>query len=432
METVAKECLDQTETVMRRQAGELGKRNRRQLMDLPWELTADDADRTREMVDGYATSFGRTYSQNVRFLAREFADRTGEQIVVHTRRLSDDFLSATVTGLTVLLGALLVLTALSLARTVLVPVARLVTATEAVAEGDLSERVAMTRNDEVGRLGRAFDRMTAALRASRQEIEELNLTLADKVREKTVELEVRNAELVRTIADLEAARDALVHSETMASIGRLSGGVAHEFNNLLGGIIGVAEDAATDEEPEAIRDALKMILKTARRACNITENLLRFSRPPARHPAETALAGLVAEALSLVRPEMEKRGVTARVDLAEIEPILLDPGQIHQVVLNLLTNALRAMPAGGTLEVTVAEEEGHVTILVRDDGVGIAEEHLSRIFEPFFTTREGDEPGTGLGLSVSYGIVRSHGGAIEVTSRPGEGAEFRVRLPRGR
>ncbi len=217
----------------------------------------------------------------------------------------------------------------------------------------------------------------------------------------------------------------------MASIGTLAGGVAHEFNNLLGGIIGCAEDARAEQDDEETVEALEMILRTARRACNITENLLRFSRPSARRTCATDLSELVGEAVELVRPEARGKRIFLEADLSTVATVQIDPGQIHQVVLNLLTNAIHALPEEGRMEVSVSADANGAAIVVADDGPGIAPEHRDRIFEPFFTTRTGagKERGTGLGLSVSYSIVKEHGGTIEVMSEPGHGTTFTVRLP---
>ncbi|MHC4470925.1 MAG: sensor histidine kinase [Planctomycetota bacterium] len=430
---VAEDCLAESKSLMNARAVHLREKNRRELLDLPFELTADDPTKTRALVESHAATFGKRAARNAELLTREFRDRMGARIQSRAESLASEFRGDAVTGLSVLLGVVLVLSGIALAVAVLLPLGRLLRVTERVAGGDLDAAAGIRSRDEVGRLGRAFDRMTESLRGSRDEIEALNRSLADKVREKTRELEERNAELTATIAELERTRDALVHSKTMATIGTLAGGVAHEFNNLLGGIIGCAEDARTEEDPAAVGESLEMIHRTARRACNITENLLRFSRPPEREPRDTDLAGLVREALDLVRPEAQKRGIEAQLDLREIAAVRIDPGQIHQVVLNLLTNALHAMPEGGELSVSVGREGDEAVIVVEDGGVGIPEDHQARIFEPFFTTREarGEDRGTGLGLSVSYSIVKSHGGTIEVLSRPGEGSVFTVRLPAG-
>ena len=435
MTDVAEDCLATSEEILRQRARSLEEKVSRQLLDLPFELVSDHADRVRDLVGDYATGLTRTWSGNVALLTREFRRRTEARIESRSAKLAEEFRHDALSGVLLLTGAVLALAGLALFRTVLAPLGRLMRATERVSGGDLDAHVDFRGRDEVGRLGRAFDRMTVALRSSRGEIEALNRSLEDKVREKTRALEVRNRELndsnerlSATISELKETQNALVHSETMASLGTLAGGVAHEFNNLLGGIIGCAEDAQGEEDEGEVKESLGMILRTARRACNITENLLRFSRPPNREAKPTDLARLVRDALDLIGPEAAKRRVTVDAELEDLPPLRLDPGQIHQVVLNLLTNALAAMGDGGRLGVSVREEAGAALIVVDDTGPGISKKARGRIFEPFFTTKE---TGTGLGLSVSYSIVKGHGGAIEAGDADGGGARFTVRLPLG-
>jgi two-component system NtrC family sensor kinase len=429
---VAGECIEEGRDIIEARSLASVEKTRRELLDLPFELIAGDPAAVRSLLGERLADLGSTSARNVELLMREFTARAAALTDRRAAELSRSFRREALIALLALFAAVLLLLGAALGRTVLAPLGRLLRATERVAGGDLDVAVGMSSRDEVGRLGRAFDRMAARLRESRAEIEALNAGLAGKVRERTVELRERNDELTRTVAELRATRDALVHSETMASVGTLAGGVAHEFNNLLGGIIGCAENAAGESDPAAVREAVDMILRTARRACAITGNLLDFSRPPAREPRATDLSKLAADALALVAPEARGRAVELRHEDTPAGPVSVDSGQIHQVVLNLLTNALRATPPGGRITVTTGRVEGDAFVRVADTGRGIDPEHLSRIFEPFFTTGDaGGGKGTGLGLSVSWSIVRAHGGRIDVESRPGEGAIFTVRLPAG-
>ncbi|MEN8148665.1 MAG: ATP-binding protein [Planctomycetota bacterium] len=404
MEQVNREIIRASEDILVK-TRQLSEHKRRGFSDLPYELTEGDAAATRKMVEDYAAELGDRQARNMVHLADEFRARAAEETERRSRVLAGEFRETALTGLVILLTGVFLLLSAFLAVVVLGPLGRLSRATGRVAEGHLDERVGLKGRDEVGRLGAAFDRMTATLQASREEIEELNRTLEAKVEEKS---------------------RALVHAQTMASLGTLAGGVAHEFNNLLGGIQGIAADAREEEDLAEVRAALTMIQQTSIRACNITENLLRFSKPPAREARETDLAGLVADALDLVGPEARKRGIEVTSELGEVPPAEIDPGQIHQVVLNLLTNALHAMESGGRLSVAVRAAAGSVEVEISDTGPGIPPEERKRIFEPFFTTRD---EGTGLGLSVSYSIVAAHDGEIEVGAAEGGGATFTVRLP---
>jgi two-component system NtrC family sensor kinase len=427
---VAGECIEEGRGILEARSLASVEKTRRELLDLPFELIAGDPAAVRSLLGERLADLGSTSARNVEILMREFTARAAALTDRRAAELSRSFRREALVALLALFAAVLLLLGAALARTVLAPLGRLLRATERVAGGDLDVAVGMSSRDEVGRLGRAFDRMAARLRESRAEIEALNAGLAGKVRERTAELRERNEELTRAVAELRATRDALVHSETMASVGTLAGGVAHEFNNLLGGIIGCAENVAGETDPAAVREAVDMILRTARRACGITGNLLDFSRPPAREPRTTDLSKLAADALALVAPEARGRTIELRHEDTPAGPVSVDPGQIHQVVLNLLTNALRATPPGGRITVTTGRGDDGVFVRVADTGRGIDPEHLSRIFEPFFTTGgTGGGKGTGLGLSVSWSIVRAHGGRIDVESRPGKGAVFTVRLP---
>ena len=159
----------------------------------------------------------------------------------------------------------------------------------------------------------------------------------------------------------------------------------------------------------------------------MTENLLRFARPRPPRTESVDAAALLRDAAGLFRGEAERRGVALEVREGGPPPFPADPAELHQVVLNLLSNALAFAPEGGRVTAEAAAEGGHAVIRVRDTGPGIPPDVLPRIFEPFFTTR-GSE-GTGLGLAVSHGIVGAHGGTLEAANGPAGGAVFTVRLP---
>lgn len=332
--------------------------------------------------------------------------------------------------------ALVVVFSVALYVTVIRPVRALTGAARGIGEGDLSRRVEVRRRDEFGVLATTFNGMVTSLQAALGEVEALNTELEQRVADKTAALERTVAEtreandlLAHALDDLKATQARLLQAEKMSAIGTLAGGVAHEFNNLLGGIMGSAEAALEEEDlgPEA-RPAVEMIRRTAERACLVTENLLRFARPADESAPPVRLEALAADALRLVEPEARKHEVTIR---RRDEPALgaaAVSGELHQVVLNLLVNAVHASPAGGTVTVSLSRDESGLGIAVEDEGPGIAAEHRERIFDPFFTTKS-PGLGTGLGLSVSYGIVQRHGGRIEVEPRAGGGTRFVVRLP---
>jgi signal transduction histidine kinase len=220
----------------------------------------------------------------------------------------------------------------------------------------------------------------------------------------------------------------------MASIGTLASGIAHEFNNLIGGIRGCAKELRAGETDAGRVETLDVMLRATERAANVTRQLLRFARRSVENIADVDVAQVLGEALGLVEPEARRRRVAVERTFGDGLVLRGDADGLHQVFLNLFTNALRAMPQGGVLSVTAMREGDEIAVAVADNGVGIAPEHLERVFEPFFTSQirgDGQERGTGLGLSVSYGIVTAHGGRMAVTSRLGAGTTFTVRLPRG-
>jgi signal transduction histidine kinase/ActR/RegA family two-component response regulator len=231
----------------------------------------------------------------------------------------------------------------------------------------------------------------------------------------------------------------------LQAIGTLAGGIAHDFNNILFPIIGYTE-LTMDDVPEGnpLRRNLEEILKAANRARELVQQILTFSRQNGRERKPIRVQTIVKEALRLLRASIPKT-IDIRADLDEAcNAIMGDPTQIHQVIMNLCTNAYQAMlETGGTLEVGLAQthvsyEETvkrigikmgpHLRLTVRDEGVGMEPAILDRIFEPYYTTKEPGK-GTGLGLSVIHGIVKNHGGFITVESTPGKGSSFHVHLP---
>jgi signal transduction histidine kinase len=237
----------------------------------------------------------------------------------------------------------------------------------------------------------------------------------------------------RIEAQLEAERR-LIQAEKLAAVGEMAAGIAHELNNPLTTVTGFTE-LVLDELPEDAnnRPDLELVLKEARRARDVVRRLLDFSRRSESERTRVDLNELLDDVLSLTGHLMHTSGVQVDVVLGKNLPwVSVDRNQMKQVFLNLFHNALQAMPTGGQLFVrTGARQRGGrkwVIASIKDTGAGIAPEYRERIFEPFFTTRSG-QGGTGLGLSVSYGIVADHGGEIEVDSEVGKGTNFIVWLP---
>jgi signal transduction histidine kinase len=239
-------------------------------------------------------------------------------------------------------------------------------------------------------------------------------------------------ELSNSHEELSNAREQLMHSERLATMGQLAAGVAHELNNPLGVVLMYTHlmlDEASEKSP--MHEDLSLIAQQADRCKRIVAGLLDFARENKALLQHVKIRPLVQRALEGMRIP-DDIDVTVR-HLHTSEECELDPDQIVQVLTNLLSNAIAAMPEGGELEITVEEQEDTIVFRVRDTGTGIREEHLNKIFQPFFSTKGGK--GTGLGLAVTYGIVKMHRGDIKVVSNADPekgptGTTFEVRLPR--
>jgi len=260
--------------------------------------------------------------------------------------------------------------------------------------------------------------------------------LRTEVAARTEELEAAH----RAQRQIEASAG---HAQKLEAIGLLAGGVAHDFNNLLVGIVGYSDVLGRAAEPGSLAgEAAQVIGQAARRAADLTRQLLAFARKGKQRAERVDVHALAGEVGALLARTIGKDVVVAtRLDAPR--PVVVgDPGQLHQVVLNLGVNARDAMPRGGTLAIETRNEAldeararpmalppgPYLVVAVRDTGVGIPAALRERIFEPFFTTKE-EEKGTGMGLAMVYGIARSHGGAIQVQSEEGRGSTFEVWLP---
>jgi nitrogen-specific signal transduction histidine kinase/CheY-like chemotaxis protein len=247
--------------------------------------------------------------------------------------------------------------------------------------------------------------------------------MADRL---AVESEARLGEIKRR----EETQRQLVAAQRRDALALLAGGLAHDFNNLLTVVYGAFEEAEREIRPGGRASEALAIGRTAAEATStLTRQLLAYSRGDPHGKVPTDLAPLLRQTASLVR-----RLLPANVELQVQAPAALPlvtcaPTQIQQVLVNLCVNARDAMPDGGRIQVTATADEGAVAIRVSDTGTGIAPEIVDRIFEPLFTTKEAGK-GTGLGLSVVAAVVTDHGGTITVTSPPGAGAAFELRLPR--
>jgi PAS domain S-box-containing protein len=237
----------------------------------------------------------------------------------------------------------------------------------------------------------------------------------------------------RVETQLQRQREVLYQNEKLAALGTMAAGIAHEMNNPLGIITTRIEvmllDAEQQQLPPQVLEDLQVLHRASQRVARIAASLRSFARhsPGDRVPLD--LNAVVDESLQLLQKPLAADNVQIVASLDRgLAPILGDATTLHQVLMNLLTNAREAMPTGGQIRIETgpAERPGWVRLLVADTGPGIPAEEVSKIFDPFFTTKRA---GTGLGLSVTYGIIQEHGGTVDVQSQPGTGTTFILSFP---
>jgi len=235
--------------------------------------------------------------------------------------------------------------------------------------------------------------------------------------------------------EADQLRQQLIQAQRLSSVGALASSVAHEFNNILTTIINYAKiGLKAEDDPQARTQALEKILKGSQRAASIISSMLGFARNNSSQRELTDIVHLAEDVLVLAEKDLTKHRIQVETKFAGRPKAPVVPGQIEQILLNLVINARQAMPRGGRLRLEVRENPRTqmIEIKVSDSGVGIPPEQLRLIFEPFYTTKQPDEHGsggTGLGLSVCRQIIEQHQGRIRVESLVGKGSTFTVKLP---
>jgi len=241
-------------------------------------------------------------------------------------------------------------------------------------------------------------------------------------------------ELSHYIAEQERIREQFSQMEKLSALGELASGVAHDFNNTLAGILGRAQLLQRTNDPEKIKRGLDIIIKTAEDGAKTVKRIQDFARQRRDHDFElVSVDQILMDASEITRPrwkncaEASNIHITVNLQIGSNAMVMGDDSELREVLVNMVFNAIDAMPEGGTLTLSTSTVEQSVVIRVIDTGVGMYPEVRSRIFDPFFTTK--GKAGLGLGLAVSFGIIRRHGGNIEVDSQYGSGTEFRITLP---
>jgi len=329
-----------------------------------------------------------------------------------TSRTTFSLIFSAGTILTIVIGYLL-------AQSIAKPILRLRSVSQAVAAGDLNQDTGLRGADEIGELAGAFDIMTLRLRDRTAE--------AARLYDETLE---RNKELAEINARLQTAQAQLIQSEKLASVGQLTAGIVHDVKNPLAVIKGLAEELSEEFSVDpSMKDQLSTIRESATKASTIVTDLLKFARQSTPELERRDLRETVEASLRLTEYLARKGKVEIKIDMPSA-PVLIwyDAQQIEQVLINLIGNAIQAMKNGGTVRINLSQAENSIALSVQDNGVGIPEKNLQRIFDPFFTTKPEGE-GTGLGLSVSFGIITRHRGQISVDSKPGLGTTFTILLP---
>ena len=225
-------------------------------------------------------------------------------------------------------------------------------------------------------------------------------------------------------------QDQLRHADRLATIGQLAAGVAHELNEPLGNILGFAQLAKKCPAlPRQAEQDIEKIQTASLNAREVIRKMLTFTRPIPPQKKRVSLNQMIEEGLYFFESRCAKEGVQIFRSLSpDLPAVFADPIQLNQVLVNLVINALQAMPRGGTLSIQTVSAEGHLSLIIEDTGIGMSEEVIKQIFTPFFTTKEIGQ-GTGLGLPVVHGIITSHGGSIHVESKVDRGTRFEIRLP---
>lgn len=253
--------------------------------------------------------------------------------------------------------------------------------------------------------------------------------LADRERKRRQELQVTTEQLSRVYRELQDSFEKLKRADRLSAIGELSASLAHEIRNPLGSIEGAAQILEQPQTTEEMRrEFLGVIRKESRRLSRLLANLLDFARPRPPEFQAVDVRPVIDSVVTLLAHTAEQSAIQLRKDLPPSLPsVESDSEQLKQVILNLTINAIQAMPEGGEIEISAAENnDAGIVIAVKDQGVGIPGENVEKIFDPFFTTKSG---GTGLGLSVAHQIITQHGGVITAERNPDRGMTFSVLIP---
>jgi signal transduction histidine kinase len=349
----------------------------------------------------------RASIENLRVTARSIQSFT-QNLSKQERRSIDSTIRTSIILLVIALVVVIIsgtIINIKLATSIATPIRTLEEITKKIALGDFSESIEVKGRDELSSLEASFNLMEEKLKNAHWSLE-------------------------HTIEKLMEKQAQLVEAEKLALVGKLAAGIAHEINNPLTAVLTFSNLMLEQCPPGDPRhDKLKLMVRETDRARTIVRQLLNFGRETVIKPEKININRPVSEIADSLVAQDAFKGIELSMKLGDGLPdVYADPAQIGQVVLNILLNAIHAITPPGKIEVSTAANESNVEIIFSDTGKGISEEHIRKIFDPFFTTKDASK-GTGLGLAVSYGIIKKHGGDIEVASIEGKGTTFTVRLP---
>jgi len=361
-----------------------------------------------------------------------FGKRVG---MLYVGFLETPFRQAKYATLLTIVLAFLIVTAISVpiflrwARAIFKPLERMSDTIAKVESGNMGARTELkAASDEIGRVALHLDGLLDQLQQRDRELRQWNEELNDRVAERTSELELANRQI-------EATTKQLIMSEKLAAIGEITAGVAHEINNpiaVIQGNLDVVRSVLGTQADEA-KVEFRLIDEQIHRISQIVTKLLQFAKPEeyAGYVERHAPAEVISDCLPLVQHLLHKAEIKLVRDDSATRLVLMNRTELQQVAVNLIVNALHAMPQGGTLTIRTLDQDFEakpgVTLEIADTGVGMTPELLGKIFDPFFTTKR--QEGTGLGLSISQRLIARQGGGISVQSAPGKGTRFSIWLP---
>ncbi len=317
------------------------------------------------------------------------------------------------------------------AKSIFKPLEMMMAVVRATREGYTKRIGKISSMDEIGVLANEFDLLLDLLQERNLQVQQWADQLEEKVDERTAELKLKNQKLVTTIQILRETRAQLIAAEKLAALGELTAGVAHEINNptavMLGNLDLLVEELGDNATP--VKGEIDLIIEQIFRIKDIINNLLQYARPDeiTETPSVIDVNEVVQHTLALVRYLRKQKQFEIRIDLNASRPVKINPHELQQVLVNLFVNAVHALDSSaGIISLSTDDwDEKGVVIRIEDNGMGIEEEQIEMIFNPFHTSKRVGE-GTGLGLSVSYGLIKKYGGDITVRSDRGQGSLFSV------